>query len=235
MDWRETERDKREAERDHLAREVDQKAYKANRENRVTLLQDVRTQRASFDDRGENDDVFPDAYIKYLSGLSTGTSLSDDGKIIEKSRELYKEYEPKQGTGHYTGCWADRLATIDYSGRRIHQTKEKIDLFISENWFKEKDKNSIIFKKYVNMVKKDIERKRLEKEEKLKQERLKQERLKQEKTCFFHQDVIATHFCKTCRDYSYFCTQCDKDAMNIEKHVITYEKKLSKISKNVSK
>lgn len=217
MDRREAERDKREAERDRLAREVDQKAYKANRENRVTLLQAVRVQRVSFDDHGATGDDFPDAYIKYLSGrLSTGTSLSDDEKIIVKARELYKENEPKQGTGHYTGCWSDRLATIDYSGRRIHQTKEKIDLFISENWFKEKDKNSIIFKKYVNMVKKDIERKRLEKEEKLKQERLKQERLKQEKTCIFHQDVIATHFCKTCRD-SYLCTQCDKDAHEYRK------------------
>lgn len=31
------------------------------------------------------------------------------------------------------------------------------------------------------------------------------------KYCIAHPDVIATHFCKTCRD-SYLCTQCDKDA-----------------------
>jgi hypothetical protein len=164
MDRREAERDQREAERDRLAREADQTAYKANRENRVTLLQVVRVQRASFDDRGAAEDDFPDAYIKYLSGLSTGTSLSDDEKIIVKARELYKEYEPKQGTGHYTGCWSDRLATTcKQTGRYQHATKEKIDLFISENWFKEKDKNSIIFKKYVNMAK-EIEQKKAKKE-----------------------------------------------------------------------
>lgn len=189
MDRRETERDKREAERDRLAREVDQKDYKANRENRVTLLQAVRAQRASFDDRGENDDVFPDAYIKYLSGLTGASSLSDEGKIIEKACELYKENEPKQGTGHYTACWTDKLATIDYSGRRIHQTQEKINERILYNWLQEKNKNSVIFKKYVNMAKRESERERLEQErlekERLeKQERLKQERLKlkQEKT-----------------------------------------------------
>lgn len=200
MDRREAERDKREAERDRFAREVDQKAYKANRENRVTLLQAVRTQRAVFDDHGATGDDFPDAYIKYLSGLTTAASFEEnrqtnrllvqkvkedsfDLKIIEKACELYKENEAKQGRGQYTGCWADKLAsTCKQTGRYQHATKEKIDFFISENWFEEKNKNSVIFKKYVNMVKKENERERLEKKEKLKQERLEKERLKQEKT-----------------------------------------------------
>ena len=248
MDRRETERDKREAERDRLAREVDQKTYKTNRENRVELLQAVRAQRASFDDRGENEDDFPDAYIKYLSSYLSDEYLSDEflsdtekrriiekkayelyttyelrdawnqesvkntfifkkyvdmaekenkqkrlekeekfkqsdeGKIIEKACELYKENEPKQGTGHYTACWTDKLATIDYSGRRIHQTQEKINERILYNWLQEKNENSVIFKKYVNMAKRESERERLEKE-RLEKERLeKQERLKQEKT-----------------------------------------------------
>ena len=166
MDRRETERDKREAERDRLAREVDLHPYKENRENRVTLLQAVMVQRASFDDHGENDDVFPDSYIKYLSSYKQKRlekeekfKQSDEGKIIEKACELYKENEPKQGTGHYTACWTDKLATIDYSGRRIHQTQEQINERILYKWLQEKNKNSVIFKKYVNMAKRESERK----------------------------------------------------------------------------
>jgi hypothetical protein len=221
----------------------------------VTLLQAVRTQRASFDDRGENEDDFPDAYIKYLSSYLSDEYLSDEflsdtekrriiekkayelyttyeqkkgtvfylqdawfqeikkntvihkkyvdmaekenkqkrlekeekfkqsdeGKIIEKACELYKENEPKQGTGHYTACWTDKLARIDYSGCRIHQTQEKINERILYNWLQEKNKNYVIFKKYANMAKKEMERERLEKEEKLKREKLNRERLKQEK------------------------------------------------------
>jgi hypothetical protein len=248
MDRREDERDKREAERDRLVREVDLHPYKANRENRVTLLQAVMVQRASFDDHSENDDVFPDSYIKYLSsylsdeylsdeflsntekrkiiekkacelyttqrpkqGPDTDThkknsfiykkcvdmakkenkqkrlekeekfKQSDEGKIIEKACELYKENEPKQGTGHYRACWSDQLARIDYSGCRIHQTQEQINERILYNWLQEKNKNSVIFKKYVNMAKKEMERECLEKEEKLKRQKLNRERLKQEK------------------------------------------------------
>jgi hypothetical protein len=166
MDRREAERDKREAERDRLAREVDLQAYKANRENRVTLLQAVRAQRASFDDRGENDDVFPDAYIKYLSGLTGASSLSDDGKIIEKARELYTKHEPircrpdKWGynNGPFGTNWVNHLETIDYGGRRHPASTEKRNEYILKNWLKEKQRNSVIFKEYVNMAKKDMKR-----------------------------------------------------------------------------
>jgi len=216
MDRREDERDKREAERDRLAREVDLQAYKANGENRVTLVKAVRAQRASFDDRGENDDIFPDAYIKYLSGLSSASLLlhehekhlewcktnfshgpspeenrqkhkllvqkvkeesqqgSFDLKIIEKACKLYKENEPRQ----YSTGWADKLATTcKQTGRYQHATKEKIDLFISENWFEEKGKNSIIFKKYVNMAKKENEQKLLQYQQKKAKKEIEQKLL----------------------------------------------------------
>jgi hypothetical protein len=171
MDRRETERDKREAERDRLAREVDQKAYKANRENRVTLLQAVRTQRASFDDRGENDDVFPDAYIKYLSGLTGASSLSDDGKIIEKARELYTKHEPER---YRLNKW--RNGTF-YAGWETFIGQEKLDEYIFNNWIKEKQSNSVIFNEYINMAKKENA---LESQEKLEKKQLEQEHLEKE-------------------------------------------------------
>jgi hypothetical protein len=200
MDRREAERDKREAERDRLAREEDQQAYKANRENRVTLLQIVKKQREAFEDRSADDEDFPDAYINYLSGLSGGASLllhehekylqeccenfqspsspspkenrqkhklllqkvdaeaagaSFDEKILEKARELYRTKEPTSGRGCYEGSWREKLVRIcRQTGKRLYPP-EKIKNYILDQWYREKDGNSVIFKKYVNMVKKD--------------------------------------------------------------------------------
>ena len=97
---------------------------------------------------------------------------SFDIKILEKACKLYKENEPEQGTGYYKACWVDGLATICVqTGRYQYATKQKIDLFISENWFEEKSKNSVIFKKYVNMAKKEIEQKLLQDQQKKKEDK----------------------------------------------------------------
>lgn len=166
MDRREAERDQREAERDRLAREADQQAYKTNRENRVTLLQIVKKQQEAFDDRGADGEDFPDAYINYLLECGDHKS-SKDGKILEKARELYRTKEPIHGggMGYYKPGWTDELARIDrQTGKRLHQTPEQIKDYILYQWYREKDGNSVIFKKYVNMVKKEkMERERLEK------------------------------------------------------------------------
>ena len=58
-----------------------------------------------------------------------------------------------------------------------NQPKRKIDLFIPENWFEEKDKNSIIFKKYVNMAKKENEQKLLQYQQKKAKKEIEQKLL----------------------------------------------------------
>jgi hypothetical protein len=67
--------------------------------------------------------------------------------------------------GYYKPGWTDALARIDrQTGKRLHQTPEQIEDYILYQWYSEKDGNSVIFKKYVNMVKKEkMERERLEK------------------------------------------------------------------------
>jgi hypothetical protein len=223
MDRREAERDQREAERDRLAREADQQAYKANRKNRVTLLQIVKKQREAFEDRGADGEDFPDAYVNYLSGLSGGASLllhehekdlqecrehfphfgspspeekkkhklllqkvntegSFDKKILEKARELYATYEPER---YKINKWRNGTFFGNWEALALKGLKTR-DEYIAENWFKEKQRNSNLFKEYVNMAKKKfeqeyqvkLEKKRLEEQEyqiKLEKKRLEEQ------------------------------------------------------------
>jgi hypothetical protein len=92
--------------------------------------------------------------VQKANSESQGASF--DGKILEKARELYRTKEPTSGRGCYEGSWGEKLVRIcRQTGERRHPP-EKIKNYILDQWYREKDGNSVIFKKYVNMVKKEL-------------------------------------------------------------------------------